>query len=79
MIKIIDALKDRVSVLEKEGERHVEELHHQEQMSLKRHKALLATIGVLEKRVDTLTAQLADVSCLRTNKSSKQLGTSCQQ
>ena len=71
MIKIIDALKDRVSVLKKEGERHVE-LHHQEQMSLKRHEALLATIELLEERVDTLTAQLADVSCLRTNKSNSE-------
>ena len=57
-------------MLDKEGKRHVEELHHQEQMSLKRHEALLATIEVLAERVDTLTAQLAKASCLRTNKSS---------
>ena len=70
MIKIIAALKDRVSVLEKEGERHVEELHHQKKMFLTRHEALLTSIEVLEERVDNLTAQLAEASCLRTSKSS---------
>ena len=57
----------------KEGELREEELRQQEQMHLKRHQALLATIEALEERIDTLATQLAEARCLRSKYNSSDI------
>ena len=60
-------------MLVKEGKHREEELRQQEQMHLKRHQALLATVEALEERIDTLATQLAEARCLRSKHNSSDI------